>query len=110
MQAELEGAGYSEDRSFVLHDVKDETKSELLCYHSEKLAIAFGLMMRSSTTTSTAAAEEPLVIVKNLRVCGDCHHATKMIAKLRQCEIVVRDANRFHRFDKQGNCSCQDYF
>ena len=54
--------------------------------------------------------EEPLVIVKNLRVCGDCHHVTKMIAKLRQREIVVRDANRFHRFDKQGNCSCQDYF
>jgi hypothetical protein len=36
--------------------------------------------------------------------------ATKMIAKIRQCEIVVRDANRIHHFQKNGQCSCQDHF
>jgi hypothetical protein len=37
-------------------------------------------------------------------------HATKMIAKIRQCDIVVRDTNRIHRFNTNGQCSCQDRF
>ncbi|CAF1456534.1 unnamed protein product, partial [Adineta ricciae] len=40
--------------------------------------------------------------MKNLRVCGDCHRATKLIAAIRQCEIIVRDANRIHHFHKNG--------
>ncbi|CAF1535787.1 unnamed protein product, partial [Adineta ricciae] len=49
-------------------------------------------------------------ITKNLRVCGDCHQATKLIAAIRRCHIVVRDANRIHHFDPDGHCSCNDYF
>ncbi|KAM7510714.1 hypothetical protein LguiB_009589 [Lonicera macranthoides] len=37
-------------------------------------------------------------VMKILRVCGDCHNAIKYISKVCQCEIVLRDANPFHRF------------
>jgi hypothetical protein len=36
--------------------------------------------------------------------------ATKLIAAIRQCEIIVRDDNRIHHFHKNGRCSCNDYF
>ena len=87
--------------NFVLHDVEEEQKEHILCYHSEKLAIAFGLINTSPGTS--------IQIVKNLRVCGDCHSATKFISKLAMRDIVVRDANRFHHF-KDGVCSCRDYW
>ncbi|UJR34285.1 hypothetical protein I4U23_021689 [Adineta vaga] len=68
----------------------------------EKLAIAFNFIQQPRPSF--------IQITKNLRVCGDCHRATKMIAKIRQCEIVVRDANRIHHFSSHGQCSCQDHF
>lgn len=94
-------AGYVPNTNFVLHDVEEEQKNHIICYHSEKLAIAFGLINSPPTTT--------IQIVKNLRVCGDCHSAAKFISKLVSREIVVRDANRFHHF-KDGQCSCGDYW
>jgi hypothetical protein len=57
------------DTSFVLHDMDEVQKERLLCSHSERLAISYGLI---STPPGT-----PIRIVKNLRVCGDCHTATK---------------------------------
>uniref|UniRef100_A0A0D9W621 DYW domain-containing protein n=1 Tax=Leersia perrieri TaxID=77586 RepID=A0A0D9W621_9ORYZ len=93
--------GYVEDTSFVLHDVSEEEKIDLLHRHSERLAIAFGLI------SSTSGA--PLRITKNLRVCGDCHEFTKLASKLFDREIVVRDANRFHHFSG-GCCSCGDFW
>ena len=59
--------------NFVLHDLENEDKEQSLIHHSEKLAIAFGLM---STPIGT-----PIQIFKNLRVCGDCHTAIKFISK-----------------------------
>jgi pentatricopeptide repeat protein len=98
---QMKEAGYIPDTKFVLHDVEEEEKEHFLCSHSEKLAIAFGLI---STPPRT-----PLLIAKNLRVCGDCHNATKFLSKLCNREITVRDANRFHFF-KNGKCSCNDYW
>ncbi|KAK1423442.1 hypothetical protein QVD17_18745 [Tagetes erecta] len=69
--------------------------------HSEKLAVVFGLL---STKDG-----EPLYVVKNLRICGDCHNAIKIISGLTEREITVRDARRFHCF-KDGQCSCGDYW
>ncbi|KAJ8620435.1 hypothetical protein MRB53_028964 [Persea americana] len=46
--------------------------------------------------------------MKNLRVCSDCHSATKLISKIYDREIIVRDQSRFHHF-KNGLCSCLDY-
>ncbi|KAM0924945.1 hypothetical protein ACQ4PT_004529 [Festuca glaucescens] len=92
---------YIEDTRFVLHDVSEEEKIDVLHRHSERLAIAFGLI---STHPGT-----PLRIAKNLRVCGDCHEFTKLVSKLFEREIVVRDANRFHHF-RGGSCSCGDFW
>eukprot|EP01018_Ginkgo_biloba_P011979 Gb_15588 [translate_table: standard] len=101
LSQKMQEEGYVPDTDFVLHDVEEEQKEHLLAHHSEKLAIAFGLI---STPPGSS-----ILIFKNLRVCGDCHTATKFISKIVGREIVVRDANRFHHF-KGGLCSCQDYW
>eukprot|EP01018_Ginkgo_biloba_P015301 Gb_10775 [translate_table: standard] len=93
-------AGYVPDKNFALHDV-EEDKEDALWHHSEKLAISFGLI---NTCPGT-----PIRIIKNLRVCGDCHTATKFISKIVGREIFLRDINRFHHF-KDGLCSCGDYW
>eukprot|EP01018_Ginkgo_biloba_P012603 Gb_10903 [translate_table: standard] len=97
----MKEAGYVPDTNFVLHDVEEEHKESVLNYHSEKLAIAFGLISTSPGT--------PIRIFKNLRVCGDCHTAIKFISKIVGREIVVRDVNRFHHI-KDEFCSCGDYW
>lgn len=97
----LKDAGYHPDTNYVLHDVEDEHKEAILSRHSERLAIAFGLIATSPGI--------PIQIVKNLRVCGDCHTVIKLISKIEGREIVVRDSNRFHHF-KGGLCSCGDYW
>ncbi|KAF9600788.1 hypothetical protein IFM89_012527 [Coptis chinensis] len=97
----LRDAGYSPDGSFVLHDVDEEQKVHNLGHHSEKLAVAFGLLK--------VPKGMPIRVMKNLRVCGDCHSAIKLIAKITDREIILRDANRFHHF-KDGLCSCNDYW
>lgn len=85
----------------VLHDVDEEEKENPLYYHSEKLAIAFGLLK--------TRPGETIRISKNLRVCRDCHEASKLVSRVYDREIVVRDRNRFHHFRK-GKCSCKDYW
>eukprot|EP01018_Ginkgo_biloba_P008647 Gb_28765 [translate_table: standard] len=101
LSGKMKEAGYVPDKNFVLHNVEEEQKEHILSYHSEKLAIAFGLI---NTPPGTS-----IRIVKNLRVCGDCHSATKLISKIVAREIVMRDTNRFHHF-KDGYCSCGDYW
>eukprot|EP01018_Ginkgo_biloba_P014954 Gb_36806 [translate_table: standard] len=98
---QMKRSGYMPDKNFVLHDVEEEHKEQLVFHHSEKLAISFGLISTHPGTT--------IQIFKNLRVCGDCHTATKFISKIVGRELVVRDANRFHHF-KDGMCSCGDYW
>lgn len=93
--------GYVPDTDFVLLDVEEEEKEHALYHHSEKLAIAFGLISTPPSST--------IRVIKNLRVCGDCHTAIKYISKVSQREIVLRDANRFHLF-RDGICSCGDYW
>eukprot|EP01018_Ginkgo_biloba_P004814 Gb_18728 [translate_table: standard] len=101
LTGKMKESGYVPNTHFVLHNVEQEQKEHFLCYHSEKLAIAFGLI---STTPGI-----PIRVIKNLRVCGDCHIAIKFVSKLVGREITVRDANRFHHF-KDGTCSCGDYW
>jgi pentatricopeptide repeat protein len=101
LSGQMKQVGYVPERNFVLHDVEDEQKEHILCHHSEKLAIVFGLI---NTPPGT-----PIRVVKNLRICGDCHSATKFISRIVVREIVVRDAIRFHHF-KEGQCSCGDYW
>uniref|UniRef100_A0A0E0KEP8 DYW domain-containing protein n=1 Tax=Oryza punctata TaxID=4537 RepID=A0A0E0KEP8_ORYPU len=99
--AKMRSIGYVPDYSFVLQDVEEDEKEQILNNHSERLAIAFGIINTPPRT--------PLHIYKNLRVCGDCHNATKYISKITEREIIVRDSNRFHHF-KDGYCSCGDFW
>ncbi|XP_059077622.1 pentatricopeptide repeat-containing protein At1g08070, chloroplastic-like [Cryptomeria japonica] len=98
---QMKDAGYVASTNFVLQELDEDVKERMLCSHSERLAIAFGLVSTSPGI--------PLHITKNLRVCGDCHTATKVISKIVMREIIMRDANRFHHF-KDGVCSCRDYW
>ncbi|CAN1820905.1 Putative pentatricopeptide repeat-containing protein At3g11460, mitochondrial [Linum perenne] len=69
--------------------------------HSEKLAVVFGLLNTRNGTK--------IVVMKNLRICGDCHFFMKLVSKIVHREFVVRDPTRFHHF-KEGTCSCRDYW
>ncbi|XP_015900747.3 putative pentatricopeptide repeat-containing protein At5g09950 [Ziziphus jujuba] len=100
LNRKMKDAGYVPETKFALYDLDVENKEELLSYHSEKLAVAFVLTRRS---------ELPIRIMKNLRICGDCHSAFKYISKIVGRQIVLRDSNRFHHFE-DGKCSCGDYW
>ncbi|XP_027935423.1 pentatricopeptide repeat-containing protein At5g43790 [Vigna unguiculata] len=97
----LQEYGHKPRTSEVLFDVEEEDKEDVLSYHSERLAIAFALIASPSSL--------PIRIIKNLRVCGDCHAITKLISMAYKRDIIVRDRNRFHHF-KDGSCSCLDYW
>ncbi|XP_030458618.1 pentatricopeptide repeat-containing protein At2g27610 [Syzygium oleosum] len=97
----LRDYGYRPDTNYVLHDVEEEHKEAILSQHSERLALAFGLIATSPET--------PIQISKNLRVCGDCHNVIKLVSMIERREIIVRDSNRFHHFNS-GSCSCGDYW
>ncbi|KAL4200967.1 hypothetical protein AMTRI_Chr02g213780 [Amborella trichopoda] len=93
--------GYVPDTTCVLHDIEESEKEILLCGHSEKLAMAFGIINTLPGTT--------IRVSKNLRVCSDCHTAAKFISKIVGRTIIIRDVRRFHHFN-DGFCSCGDYW
>lgn len=97
----LKGVGHEPWIASVLQNVSDNEKQDALWEHSERLAIAYGLMKTKAPAV--------ILVVKNLRVCADCHEVSKTISKLYSREIVVRDRIRFHRF-VDGACSCQDFW
>ncbi|XP_021299765.1 pentatricopeptide repeat-containing protein At2g41080 isoform X1 [Herrania umbratica] len=101
LTAEMKLHGYVPDTGSVLHDMANEEKEYNLTHHSEKMAIAFAL--------KNTPAGAPIRVMKNLRVCSDCHVAIKIISEIKNREIIVRDASRFHHF-KNGKCSCSDYW
>ncbi|XP_027348151.1 putative pentatricopeptide repeat-containing protein At5g40405 [Abrus precatorius] len=93
-------AGYVANTNHVLFDIEEEEKEDALGKHSEKVAIAFGLISLKGV---------PIRVAMNLRICWDCHNVAKMISKIFNTEIFVRDRNRFHHF-KDGECSCKGYW
>ncbi|KAL5558304.1 hypothetical protein UlMin_034515 [Ulmus minor] len=107
---EFRAADFSNPQSAEIYSLLDEIKgrleeeqglNETSAHHSERLAVAFGLISNSGRT--------PIRVVNNLRICGDCHLAMKVISKIYDREIIIRDNYRFHRF-VDGNCSCKDYW
>ncbi|KAK1256698.1 Pentatricopeptide repeat-containing protein [Acorus gramineus] len=98
----LRSSGYVPNRSQLLQNVEDDdAKEQALYLHSEKLAIAFGLISTDSCM--------PIRVMKNLRVCEDCHSFAKVVSSVYEREVVLRDRYRFHRF-RGGECSCMDYW
>ncbi|MBA0601208.1 pentatricopeptide repeat-containing protein At3g26782, mitochondrial [Gossypium raimondii] len=101
LYVKLQGVGYTPKLTSVLYDVDEEEKGLTLRVHSEKLAVVFAIMHTVPGAT--------IHVIKNLRICGDCHTFIKLISKIVDREIVVRDSKRFHHF-KDGFCSCGDYW
>ncbi|PIN19833.1 hypothetical protein CDL12_07482 [Handroanthus impetiginosus] len=97
----LKKVGYSPNISSVLVDLDDDEKQEVVLWHSEKLALCYGLMSKEKQSC--------IRIIKNLRICEDCHNFMKLASKVSDREIVVRDRTRFHHF-RDGLCSCKDYW
>ncbi|XVF34264.1 hypothetical protein REPUB_Repub18cG0044400 [Reevesia pubescens] len=98
---EMKILGYKVETEHDLHDVEESRKQELLKHHSEKLALSFGLLCLPPSA--------PIRIMKNLRICGDCHSFMKHASSITQREIIVRDINRFHHF-RNGCCSCGGFW
>lgn len=101
LQMKTKKAGYIPDSNAILHDIAEDQKERLVWVHSERLALAYALVRVPSGS--------PIRIIKNLRFCSDCHAVFKIITKVVQREIIVRDMNRFHHF-VDGICSCGDYW
>ncbi|KAF2325652.1 hypothetical protein GH714_032109 [Hevea brasiliensis] len=74
LRQEMKKLGYVPDTKFVLHDMEFDQKEYALSTHSEKLAVAFGLMKLPRGAT--------IRVFKNLRICGDCHNAIKYMSEV----------------------------
>lgn len=94
-------AGFTAKTEFVLHNVDDKVKEDMINQHGEKLAIAFGLLVIGSS--------DSIVINKNIRICGDCHEMAKAVSQIESRNITIRDSKRFHHF-ANGSCSCGDFW
>ncbi|XP_074569315.1 pentatricopeptide repeat-containing protein At5g04780, mitochondrial [Curcuma longa] len=101
LRNEIDRLEYKLEVKYDLHDVEADQKEKLLRYHSERLALGFGLIELPGGI--------PIRIYKNLRVCGDCHLFLKIASRITGREIIARDTNRFHHFNG-GNCSCGDFW
>jgi hypothetical protein len=100
LHEQLRKLGYQPNESVL---TKEEINVEWSIYgHSERLAIAFNLISTPPGTT--------IQLTKNLRMCIDCHEVSKLIARLTQRDIIVRDRLRIHYFTKDGRCSCDNHF
>ncbi|KAK1265572.1 putative pentatricopeptide repeat-containing protein [Acorus gramineus] len=93
--------GHVPASELVMFDVEEEEKEQSIGWHSEKLAVAFALV--------AVPPGDVIRVVKNLRVCNDCHGFLKLVSAITSREIVVRDNNRFHCFS-EGSCSCNDFW
>lgn len=101
LSKELREVGYVPRTEYVLFDIEEEEKEHFVGCHSEKLALAYGLL--------STKPGDGIRIIKNLRICGDCHTFFKLVSMITGREIILRDNNRFHCF-LEGSCSCGDYW
>ncbi|KAK9062015.1 hypothetical protein SSX86_019199 [Deinandra increscens subsp. villosa] len=91
--------GYTPVLSCAPYDVNDDEKKKILLGHSEKLALAYGLLVDCGI----------IRIMKNVRICEDCHVVMCGASKISGREIIVRDNTRFHHFCN-GECSCNNFW
>lgn len=97
----LKARGYEPNLSSVPRDVSNQEKQRMLSTHSEKIALSYAVL-----TTSVGST---IRIMKNLRICEDCHNFMCGASQIIKREIVVRDNMRFHHF-KDGKCSCGNFW
>lgn len=94
----MKAAGESDPERSFANEV-EASKADVFCGHSERMAVAFGLINTSPGM--------PVWVTKNLYMCESCHSTIKFISKVVRREISVRDTEHFHHF-KDGSCSCGD--
>lgn len=93
--------GYVPATECVYQNIDSAEKEKVLLGHTEKLAITYGLIKTK--------APAPIRVIKNARVCLDCHTVAKYISLLRNRDIFLKDGLRFHHFSN-GKCSCNDFW
>ncbi|THG04196.1 hypothetical protein TEA_001427 [Camellia sinensis var. sinensis] len=98
---QLKIGGYIAEVTSELHNLGADEKETILSYHSEKLAIAFGILVTPPGTT--------IRVAKNLRTCVDCYNFAKVLSGVYNREVIIRDRTKFHHF-REGRCSCNDYW
>ncbi|OWM70835.1 putative pentatricopeptide repeat-containing protein At5g52630 [Punica granatum] len=103
LEMKVRELGYCPITDFVVHDVEEIEKEAIVQSHSERLAVAFGLLKRRTGITGAVQ------VIKNLRVCRDCHNWMKFTSLVEKAEIVLRDSRRFHCF-RDGKCTCGDFW
>lgn len=102
-----EFGGLTEDtNTSMMHEFRGtkldvETLEECGGYHSEKLAIAFGLINTPSFRS--------IRIIKSIKMCMECHTIAKLVSEVYQREILIKDPKCLHIF-RDGMCSCRDYW
>ncbi|KAI5074930.1 hypothetical protein GOP47_0010891 [Adiantum capillus-veneris] len=101
LSLQLKDEGHLANVDSVLKPASDKERETKICEHSERLAIAFGLLHTPEGQT--------LRLTKNLRMCDDCHTAGKMISQIEKREIILRDDSCVHHFI-DGLCLCKDMF
>ena len=101
MIEDLKISRYLPNNLEVSLNIGEEEKENVLNRHSEKLAIAFGLISSEPGVT--------IRIVKNLRMCVDCYLVATLVSRIYNREVIVRQSTLFHHF-KNGSCFCKDYW
>ncbi|XP_050900342.1 pentatricopeptide repeat-containing protein DOT4, chloroplastic [Lathyrus oleraceus] len=101
LSLQMKNGEYSTKLRYALINEDDMEKEVIQCGHSEKSAMAFGILNLPPGRT--------VRVTKNRRVCGDCHEMGKFMSKTTNSEILLRDSNRFHHF-KDGICSCRGFW
>ncbi|KAK6912242.1 DYW domain [Dillenia turbinata] len=90
MAEDLKKAGYMPDKLAVFLNIGEEEKENALYCHSGKLAMAFGLINSKPGVA--------IRILKNIRMCVDCHNVAKLVSKMYEREVIIRDQTRSHHF------------
>lgn len=99
IEGKMEELGYVADKNHLLHNAEEEEYDGVGLHHTEMKALAFGLI--------SLPHGMPVRVVKNVRMCGDCHSACKFMSTFLERELVVKDPYSFHHF-RDGKCSCRD--
>ncbi|KAL9229192.1 hypothetical protein vseg_004685 [Gypsophila vaccaria] len=99
---EVTNKEYQCQNTLVSNEEDDDHKvsSSSTSYHSEQLAVAFGLLQTDNNV--------PVRVVKSTSMCRNCHTFIKLISETTSREIIIRDSKRLHRFVK-GQCTCKDF-
>ncbi|KAG6390000.1 hypothetical protein SASPL_151476 [Salvia splendens] len=72
-----------DDATREAYEKLGEVMSRIQVEGGEKLAVAFGM--------ARSGGARRVRVVKNLRVCRDCHNVMKLISKVYELEIVLRE-------------------